>query len=83
MRTPKFVAEERAGRSLFSYADGKFDDWRAWGLGDAIRDEHNAGIPQGTANINAMPFNGEVLALSEQGCPPIALDPITLETKGI
>ncbi|CAJ1511074.1 carotenoid oxygenase family protein [[Mycobacterium] burgundiense] len=83
VRTPKFVAEERAGRSLFSYADGKFDDWRAWGLGDAIRDEHNAGIPQGVANINAMPFNGEVLALSEQGCPPIALDPITLETKGI
>ncbi len=83
VRTPKFVAEERAGRSLFSYADGEFGDWRGWGLGDAIRDEHNAGIPQGVGAVNAMPFNGEVLALSEQGCPPIALDPITLETKGI
>ncbi|HEY1969810.1 MAG TPA: carotenoid oxygenase family protein [Pseudonocardia sp.] len=83
VRTPKFLAEERAGRSLFSYTDGHFDDWRAWGLGDVHRDKFNAGIPQGTNAINAMPFNGEVLALAEQGCPPIAMDPITLETRGV
>ena len=31
VRTPKFLAEERA-RSLFSYTDGDFGDWRSWGL---------------------------------------------------
>jgi carotenoid cleavage dioxygenase len=40
-------------------------------------------VPQGTNNINTYPFAGEVLASGEQGGPPIALDPITLETKGI
>lgn len=83
VRTPKYLAEERAGRSLFAYTDGEFGDWRAWGLGDVVRDEHTTGIPQGTNAINAMPFSGEVLALGEVGGPPIALDPITLETRGV
>jgi carotenoid cleavage dioxygenase-like enzyme len=83
VRTPKFVAEERAGRALFEWSDGGFGDWRAWALGDVVRDEHNAGVAQGTNAVNVVPFAGEVLALGEQGSPPVALDPITLETKGV
>ena len=42
-----------------------------------------SGVSQGTNNINTFPFAGEILASGEQGGPPVALDPITLETKGV
>ncbi|HVW32399.1 MAG TPA: carotenoid oxygenase family protein [Acidimicrobiia bacterium] len=83
VRTPKFRAEERAGRALFEWSDGGFGDWRSWALGEVRRDEFTTGVPQGTNAVNVVPFNGELLALGEQGSPPVALDPITLETKGI
>lgn len=83
VRTPKYLLEERHGRGMFEWQDGKFDDWRGWGLGDVVRDEYTTGVPQGTNYINAFPFGGEILASGEQGTPPIALDPLTLETKGI
>ena len=83
IRTPKFIAEERAGRALFQWSDGDFGDWRAFGLGDVARDEHTRGVPQGVAAINVFPFGDELLASGEQGSPPIALDPLTLETKGV
>ena len=81
VRTPKFLAEEAAGEAIFEYEDG-WDDWRGYGLGEVVRDERTKGVPQGTAAINVIPFGGDVLALSEQGLVPIALDPRTLETKG-
>ncbi|HEV7535847.1 MAG TPA: carotenoid oxygenase family protein, partial [Acidimicrobiia bacterium] len=83
VRTPKYLAEERAGRGLFEWSDGGFGDWRTWALGDVVRDEFTAGVPQGTNAVNVVPFAGEVLALGEQGSPPVALDPVTLETRGI
>jgi carotenoid cleavage dioxygenase-like enzyme len=83
VRTPKFIAEERAGRALFEWSDNDFGDWRSWALGDVVRDEFTAGVPQGTNAVNVVPFAGNVLALGEQGSPPVALDPITLETKGV
>ena len=83
IRTPKYLAEERAGRALFEWADGGFGDWRAWGLGDVVRDEDTRGIPQGVNAVNSFPFAGQILASGEQGRPPMVLDPITLETKGI
>jgi carotenoid cleavage dioxygenase len=83
VRTPKYLAEERAGRALFEWSDGGFGDWRSWGLGEVTRDEFTTGVPQGTNAVNVVPFAGEILALGEQGSPPIALDPITLETRGI
>jgi carotenoid cleavage dioxygenase len=82
IRTPKFVAEERAGRGLFEWSDGGFGDWRDWGLGDVVRNEYTNGVPQGTSAVNVVPFGEQILALGEQGTPPIALDPITLETRG-
>jgi carotenoid cleavage dioxygenase len=83
IRTPKYVAEERAGRGLFRWSDGGFGDWRDWGLGEVVRDEFTTGVSQGTNGVNVVPFGNEILALGEQNGPPVALDPITLETKGV
>ena len=82
IRTPKYLAEDRAGEALFDWTDGAFDDWRAFGWGEVIRNELTNGVPQGTNNVNVVPFAGQLLTLGEQGSPPVALDPITLETRG-
>lgn len=83
VRTPKYLAEEEAGEAIFEYDDG-WTDYRGYGVGEVVRNARTTGIPQGTATINAVPFAGkEVLALSEQGLVPVALDPFTLETKGL
>jgi carotenoid cleavage dioxygenase len=83
IRTPKYVAEENAGRALFDWTDGKFSDWRGFGWGEVIRNELTHGVPQGTNNVNIVPFAGQLLALGEQGSPPVALDPISLDTAGV
>jgi carotenoid cleavage dioxygenase-like enzyme len=83
IRTPKYLLEEHHGRGMFEWADGRFSDWRGYGLGEVVRDEHTTGVPQGTALVNVFPFGGQVLASGEQGLPPIALDPWTLDTVGI
>jgi carotenoid cleavage dioxygenase-like enzyme len=83
VRTPKYLLEEKHGKGMFEWSDGEWDDWRNFGWGDVKRNDQNRGIPQGTNNINVFPFAGDVLASGEQGGPPIALDPITLESKGI
>ncbi|WP_197747385.1 carotenoid oxygenase family protein [Mycobacterium florentinum] len=81
-RTPKFRAEEIAGRALFEWSDGHFGDWRAWALGEVERNEYTRGIPQGTNAVNVVPFGNQLLALGENTAP-VALDPITLETIGV
>lgn len=81
VRTPKYLLEERHGRGLFEWSDG-FDDYRCYGLGEVKRDEYTTGVPPGTNWVNAIPFGGDVLLSAEQGGPPIAVDPLTLETKG-
>src|SRR5438874_8344744 len=83
IRTPKYLLEEQLGRGMFALTDG-FDDWRNWGWGDVVeRNQYNAATPQGTNWVNIFPFARDMVASSEQGGPPIAIDPITLETKGI
>jgi carotenoid cleavage dioxygenase-like enzyme len=84
VRTPKYVAEEqRRGTGIFEWEDAGWGDWRDNAWGDVRRTPENCGISQGRANVNTIPFQGELLAVGEQGGPPIALDPITLETKGV
>ncbi|MCZ4586315.1 MULTISPECIES: carotenoid oxygenase family protein [Rhodococcus] len=83
VRTPKYQLEEQHGRGMFEWTDGDWHDWRTYGYGDVKRDQYTCGVPQGTNNVNIFPFAGEMVASGEQGGPPIALDPITLETKGI
>jgi carotenoid cleavage dioxygenase-like enzyme len=83
IRTPKYMLEEEHGRGMFEWTDGNWHDWRTYGYGDVQRDCYTTGVPQGTNNVNIFPFAGEVVTSGEQGGPPIALDPITLETKGI
>ncbi|AFR48194.1 carotenoid oxygenase family protein [Gordonia sp. KTR9] len=83
VRTPKFLAEEAAGRALFDWEDCEVSkDWRAMGLGDIIRNEQTEGVSNNTAMVNAFPFAGEIYACGEQVGSPIRLDPLTLETKG-
>ena len=83
IRTPKYQLEAAHGRGMFDYSDGDFNDYRSWGYGEVRRDQYTGGVPQGTNNVNIFPFAGQVLASGEQGSPPIALDPVTLETRGI
>jgi carotenoid cleavage dioxygenase len=82
VRTPKFLAEEKAGRALFRFTDGEFDDWRAQGLGEVIRDDYTTGVPYGNAATSTIPFAGTLLAIGEMGGSPVALDRATLETLG-
>ncbi len=83
IRTPKYLLEEKHGRGLFEWTDGGFGDWRDFAYGDVQRDKYTQGVPQGRNNINIFPFAGELVASSEQGGAPIAIDPMTLATKGI
>jgi carotenoid cleavage dioxygenase len=83
VRTPKYLLEEKHGEGMFEWSDGEWADWRNFGWGNVKRNDHNCGVSQGTNNVNTFPFAGEVLASGEQGGPPVALDPITLETKGV
>jgi carotenoid cleavage dioxygenase-like enzyme len=83
IRTPKYLLEEKHGRGLFEWSDAGFDDWRDFAYGDVKRDRFTASVPQGVNNINVFPFAGQMVASSEQGGAPIAIDPITLETRGI
>jgi len=83
VRTPKYLLEDKRGQGMFEWSDGEWGDWRTWGYGSVRRTAENAGVAQGTNNINVFPFAGEMLASGEQGGPPVALDPMTLETKGV
>jgi carotenoid cleavage dioxygenase-like enzyme len=83
IRTPKYLLEEKHGRALFEWEDGVFDDWRGYGIGDVIRNAFTEGVPPGTNIVNVFPFGGQILTSGEIGAPPIALDPITLETLGV
>ncbi|KAJ6066207.1 Carotenoid oxygenase [Penicillium canescens] len=69
VRTEKFVREREAGRALIGKYRNKFTD----AVGFNVRS---------TANTNIVSFNGQLLALKEDS-PPYAMDPKTLETKGL
>ena len=69
-RTDKFVLEERAGRALFG------------AYRNPLRDDPSVeGRYRGTANTNVLMYGGQLLALKEDS-PALAMDPLTLETKG-
>ena len=70
VRTPKYVAENAAGRALF----GTFGDPRS-------TDPSVMGQDSGVANTNILWHAGKLLAL-EEGHKPFELDPMTLESKG-
>ncbi|KAJ6145039.1 Carotenoid oxygenase [Penicillium chermesinum] len=69
VRTEKFVREKEAGRALIGKYRNKFTD----AVEFAVRS---------TANTNIVSFNNQLLALKEDS-PPYAMDPETLETKGL
>ncbi|KAL4737925.1 carotenoid oxygenase [Aspergillus similis] len=69
VRTEKFVREREAQRALIGKYRNKFTDAVEFKV-------------RSTANTNIIYFNGQLLALKEDS-PPYAMDPITLETKGL
>lgn len=70
VRTRKFELERAAGRRLFGvFGNPRFNDPSVSPM------EYN------TANTHIWPHAGGLYALME-GCPPTALDPDTLETRG-
>ncbi|MFQ3666780.1 MAG: carotenoid oxygenase family protein, partial [Sphingomonadaceae bacterium] len=70
VRTRKFELERAAGRRLFGvFGNPRFNDPSVSPM------EYN------TANTHIWPHAGALYALME-GCPPTAMDPETLETKG-
>ncbi|GAF43027.1 carotenoid oxygenase family protein [Rhodococcus wratislaviensis] len=83
IRTPKYNLEQRHGKGMFTWADGKWNDWRSMGLGDICRDGFTRAVPQGTNNVNIFPFQGKMVATADSVGAPIAIDPITLDTVGV
>jgi len=70
VRTPRFVAEEKAGRALFGEYRNPFTD-----------DPSVAGLSRGTANVTLLAHAGKLFAMKEDS-PVIEMDPFTLETIG-
>lgn len=70
VQTDRFKAERAAGRALFGKYRNPFSD-----------DPAVAGMNRNLANTNVLAFGGRLLALREDS-PPVAMDPLTLETVG-
>lgn len=68
VRTPRFVAERAARRSLFGAYRNPFTD-----------DPSVAGLSRGLANTNVYWHGGRLLA-SKEDSPPVQIDPDTLDT---
>jgi carotenoid cleavage dioxygenase len=70
VRTDKWKLERKAGRALFgAYRNPLTDD-------KSVKKRY-----RGTANTNVLTHAGKLWALKEDS-PPVAMDPITLKTKG-
>jgi carotenoid cleavage dioxygenase-like enzyme len=70
VRTPRFLAERAARRSLFGAYRNPYTD-----------DPSVAGISRGLANTNVYWHAGRLLA-SKEDSPPVQIDPDTLDTVG-
>ena len=70
VRTPRWLAEHVAGKSLF----GGFTN-------PGLSDPRAADIDSGTANTNIVWHARRLMALQE-GSPPFLIDPASLDTKG-
>ncbi len=70
VHTDKFKLESAAGRALFGAYRNPLTD-----------EPEVEGVYRGTANTNVIVHAGKLLALKEDS-PPVAMDPVTLETIG-
>jgi carotenoid cleavage dioxygenase-like enzyme len=70
VRTPRFLAEREARRSLFGAYRNPYTD-----------DPSVAGLSRGLANTNVYWHAGRLLA-SKEDSPPVQIDPDTLDTVG-
>ena len=72
VRTPKFVAEEKAGHPIF----------RTFGTSFAAAQLKRGIALESPVNVSVYPYSGTLLAFGEQGLP-WELDPVTLKTRGV
>ena len=72
VRGTKFSEEERAGHAVYRTFGTRFP-------GDRLK--HGIGL-ESPVNVSACVFGGHLLAFGEQGLP-WALDPVSLETRGL
>ncbi|GKZ80023.1 hypothetical protein AnigIFM56816_004234 [Aspergillus niger] len=80
VRTEKFVRERQAQRALIAQLT-----LFLWSIEGKYRNKFTDAVEfkvRSTANTNIVYFNGQLLALKEDS-PPYAMDPVTLETKGL
>lgn len=70
VKTDRFLAEQKAGKTLFGKYRNKHTD-----------DPSVQGMNRNLANTNVLIHHGVLLALREDS-PPVAMDPVTLETIG-
>jgi carotenoid cleavage dioxygenase-like enzyme len=70
VRTPKWLAENRAGRALYAGFGSRLPNAPEWATDD-----------QGSANTHVIWHGGRLLAL-EEGHLPTEVDPHTLQTRG-
>lgn len=74
VRTPKFVAEEAAGRFLYP-------TWSTMAPGGLWNNFWGPGRIRSQAGVTVFPWQGRLYAFDESALP-FELDPVTLETRG-
>lgn len=81
VRTPKWSAEDRAGRAVFDYV---LPDKSLLAIGMELTrpNAESAGVAQGTCNTSITCHGDVILAWGEGQSTPTALDARTLETLG-
>jgi len=83
VETPKYLLEQKHNASLFDWTDGVFTDWRGYGLGASIPNEYTGGVPAGSPIVTCSPSPVSYWLAASRVFRPVAIDPVTLETRGI
>lgn len=82
VRTPKFQAEERAGRAVFDYILPQKFQLLATGMEVTRDNPESRGVASGSCNTSLTFHDGKLIAWGEGQSTPTLIDPITLETIG-
>jgi len=81
VRTPKWLAEDRAGRAVFDYVLPQ-QSLLAIGMEVTRANRESNGVAQGACNTSVTLHGDELLAWGEGQSTPIVVDARTLDTKG-
>ena len=82
VRTPKWKAEDRAGRAVFDYQLPPRNALLSTGLEITRPNAESAGASQGSCNTSLTMHEGYLIAWGEGQSTPAMIDPLSLETLG-